>query len=287
MRLTENETLIHSTSIDADLKDISEIRRSTFFTSNIYLFRFDKIDPNVLKTWLYSSTKEYLTHDLSQPRISTVFPLSSSKLPAEVPSTVAYSHLVIRDLDLPRNHESKTDSNTTNDARIVSYAVYSYHPPNHVSKFTQRQNTVPDGANIPLCRYWGSQLDSIMTETFEKLPCFCLEAMFTLSPSHLRKGAAKKLIGWITPYSDKYGLPVILVASPLGSRTYQSVGFEEVNEITIDMQDWGWDERVKSGTAIDEGRGSLHWHKFMLRWPKDLDKLDEGWKQWRRKRGIE
>lgn len=134
---------------------------------------------------------------------------------------------------------------------------------------------------------WASLLDNTTYNTFKDLPCFYFNAMFTLTPSHLRKGAAAELVNWIMPYSDLYGLPVVVIGSPLGVKVYKKAGFEEVCDLTIDLGDWGWEEREQAGKVIEEGDGKMHRHLVLVRWPQDLDKLDVKWKQWRRDRGME
>ena len=105
--------------------------------------------------------------------------------------------------------------------------------------------------------------------------------MVTLSPSHLRKGIAKRMMGWIGERADRDMLPVVLAGSPAGVPLYRAVGFEEVggrdpewkgeerwsgeNEgvVRVDLEEWG-------------GKG-VHRHSLMVRFPQGWEGKRDWW----------
>jgi GNAT superfamily N-acetyltransferase len=58
-------------------------------------------------------------------------------------------------------------------------------------------------------------------------------------PAHQRRGAGTKLLRWCADVADQYGLPIYLEASPAGYHLYRKFGFEDVENIDMDLTRWG------------------------------------------------
>lgn len=68
-------------------------------------------------------------------------------------------------------------------------------------------------------------------------------------PKHERKGAGAQLIRWAFPRADAAGLRCYVDASKLGHPPYSKCGFEDVGEMTLDL------EKYEGG----EGFGVQRW----------------------------
>ena len=54
-------------------------------------------------------------------------------------------------------------------------------------------------------------------------------------PRHERKGAGAQLVRWAFPHADAAGLRCYVDASKLGHPLYRKCGFEDVGEMTLDL----------------------------------------------------
>ena len=108
-----------------------------------------------------------------------------------------------------------------------------------------------------------------MSRLFNGLPCFELHDISTLTPSHLRKGIAKRLTEWIFPPADQLALPVVLSASAMGFPLYEKCGFVGYRQydIVTELEKWG-------------GEG-IHTLVIMVRWPRRIKTLPDAWREWR------
>ena len=68
----------------------------------------------------------------------------------------------------------------------------------------------------------------------EKSTCKVLFSLGT-HPSHERKGAGAQLARWGFPRADAEGLPCYVDASDLGYPLYRRLGFEDVGDMTLDL----------------------------------------------------
>ncbi|KAI9879338.1 MAG: hypothetical protein M1830_008798 [Pleopsidium flavum] len=67
----------------------------------------------------------------------------------------------------------------------------------------------------------------------------CLLQILDTLPSHQRRGAGTQLIKWGVDVGDKYGIPCYLEASPAGYHLYRKCGFEDVENLDMDLTKWG------------------------------------------------
>ena len=58
-------------------------------------------------------------------------------------------------------------------------------------------------------------------------------------PAHQRRGAGTQLVKWGAAVADQHGLPSYLEASPAGYQLYRKFGFEDLENIDMDLTRWG------------------------------------------------
>ena len=267
MQLSQVEPLTADYSQD-DVSELVAVIQTTRLSSPSAVLRWGKISPSDLEDWLRRSCTGNLKSDFQLERISSI------RGEDELPSIPLVEHLVVRDFDMIH---LGTDQDRLAPGRIVAHAEYhfilSYGTP---GEGTQREETplgpsisCPPGFGQGLHLQIGKMVRAMMISLFSGLPCFELHSISTLTPSHLRKGIAKRLTEWIFPYADQLALPVVLSASPLGLLLYNKCGFVEYRQydVVIELEEWGGD--------------GLHKLVTMVRWPGRIECLPDAWKEWR------
>ena len=78
--------------------------------------------------------------------------------------------------------------------------------------------------------------------------CMCFRStgglvlnLLDVDPSQQRRGAGTLLLRWGMDVADDAGLPCYLEATSAGYHLYQKVGFEAIDNIDLDMSEWGLD----------------------------------------------
>ncbi|EXJ58402.1 hypothetical protein A1O7_05827 [Cladophialophora yegresii CBS 114405] len=230
-----------------------------------------------LYSWLQACYRSELAAALNPPRIAE---FDHDGLG---PNVKRMEYLIVRDLDLdPLNHEKNPGHAKADDVRlearggrIVAYAEFVYHPR---AEDAQSEATDTDGTATPggskdevavppppppsvhgeLCKYWDDLVETALQSQFGGMHCFEVRGLSTLAPSHLRKGIASRLLGWIFPWAERLHVPVVLAATPPGYPLYLKHGFVPVGPnggvVECDMARWG-------------GSG-IHRHVLMIRWPE-------------------
>ena len=87
----------------------------------------------------------------------------------------------------------------------------------------------------------------------------CL-ALFT-DPTFQRKGMGTALVDYGNRLADEKGLPIFLQGSPYGFPIYEKAGFETVQHLGVDLQQW-----APGGKEGDKGFGNYRF-RYMLRLP--------------------
>jgi GNAT superfamily N-acetyltransferase len=249
--------------------DMAAIEQSSLTMTPLGELRYGKVPALELKTWLEACYQVELRADLKTPRITG---FDVDEFGQDVTRT---EFLVIRDLDLKSLGALRDDSGSERtNGRIVAYAEFRYHPPGQASVEKQepqasteasdpdwRSLQPPSSVHRVLREHWNNVVEAALAAQFGGMNCFEVRSLSTLSPSHLRKGIASKLLSWLLPWADRLKVPVVLAATPPGYPLYLKHGFVEVgsNEgaIECDMARWG-------------GSG-IHRHVLMMRWPNKGD----------------
>ncbi|KIW66904.1 hypothetical protein PV04_06192 [Phialophora macrospora] len=279
---------------DADtiVPDMAAIALSSLTMTPLGQLRYGTTPEAQLSSWLRACWRAELPGDLQPPRIAD---FDHDGLG---PNVMRMEYLVVRDLDMEplsdddkrsANHNSHDDveapasaSASDSRGRIVAFAEFKYHPREEVraqEEQQQQQRTTtqaapqgsPDGnedGRLPLQpppsvhnglrTHWDNLVETALQRQFGGMHCFEVRGLSTLSPSHLRRGIASELLGWIFPWADRLNVPVVLAATPPGYPLYLKHGFVPVGPndgaIECDMADWG-------------GSG-VHKHVLMIRWPE-------------------
>lgn len=261
MRLTEP---IHLSAVDLETigPEMAAINQSTLTMTPLGELRYSAVPPDEAQRWLESCCRADLRDELSYPRITD---LDTDGLG---PDVIRFEHLVIRDLDLEplhsyhagqassASHDPGRDSRPA--GRIVAYAEFKYHPLNkekqtdeHGARDSDKEPPasvepsmeIPTSAHRELHEYWNNAVEAALDFQFSHLHCFEVRGLATLSPSHLRKGIASKLLPWIFPWADRLNVPVVLAATPPGYPLYLRHGFVELGGrdgvVECDMAEWG------------------------------------------------
>lgn len=58
-------------------------------------------------------------------------------------------------------------------------------------------------------------------------------------PEHQRRGVGGKLIEWGLNQASLRGLPVFLIASPVGHTLYKKCGFRDMEKLSLDLSRFG------------------------------------------------
>ena len=267
MQLSEVELLTADYSQD-DVSELVAVIQSTRLSSPSAVLRWGKISPSDLEEWLRKSCTGNLKREFQLERISSI------RSEDELPSIPLAEHLVVHDLDMIH---LGTNQDRLSPGRIVAHADYrfmlSYGTPEDGTESEENSLgpsiSCPPGFSQSLHLHINEMVEGTMIRLFSSLPCFELHNISTLTPSHLRKGIAKKLTGWVFPYADQLALPVVLSASPSGLPLYKKCGFVEYRQydVVIELEKWG-------------GEG-LHRLVTMVRWPGRIECLPDAWKEWR------
>lgn len=249
---------------EAIVPDMAAITQSSLTMTPLGELRYGSVPEDELSTWLQACYRVGLPGELKTPRISGFDNDDFG------PNVVRMEYLVIRDLDLePLNstHTANKGGVQASPGRIVAYAEFKYHPQKHLDE-AQIAETAgatsdsddwkllqpPPSVHNELRKAWDNIVEAATEKEFGAMHCIEVRGLSTLSPSHLRKGIASRLLGWISPWADRLGVPVVLAATPPGYPLYLKHGFVRTgSDIECNMADWG-------------GSG-VHRHILMTRWP--------------------
>ena len=69
--------------------------------------------------------------------------------------------------------------------------------------------------------------------------------LLDVDPDQQRRGAETLLLRWGTDIADEAGLPCYLEATSAGYPLYRKVGFEPVDNIDLNMSEWGLDHKPR------------------------------------------
>lgn len=267
MRLSEIESLMAGFHPD-EVKELVAVTQSTRLSSPSAILRYGQVPPEELEIWLEKATLRNLHIEFKLGRIAEIHHGD------ELPKVPLAERLVIRDLSL---EHLGGDIDRLPQGRVVAHADYRFHPAYGIAqenksnddKAVEPAPLPPVGFNQELHRHTNERVSDTMTTAFHGLPCFELNAISTLSPSHLRRGLGKQLTEWIFPYADQLNLPVLLSASPMGLPLYKKCGFIEYHslDVVVRLDEWG-------------GEG-IHKLVTMVRWPEGQGSLPAGWESWR------
>lgn len=267
MQLSEVESLKADFHQD-EVKELVAVTQSTRLSSPSAILRYGQVPPEELEIWLEKATVRSLHLEFKLGRIADIQNCD------ELPKVTLAERLVIRDVDL---EHLGGDIGRLPPGRVVAHADYRFHPAYGTKQESKGGDdeidepapSPPTGFNQELHRHTNERVSDTMTTAFHGLPCFELNAISTLSPSHLRRGLGKKLTEWIFPYADQLNLPVVLSASPMGLPLYEKCGFVEYNslDVVVRLEEWGGD--------------GIHKLVTMVRWPEGEGRLAAGWETWR------
>ncbi|KAH0837081.1 hypothetical protein AYO21_04541 [Fonsecaea monophora] len=305
---------IHLSLEDADnvVPDIARIKHSSLTATPLGQLRYGDVPAEEAREWLEACTRVELLSELKYPRIVG---LECDGLGRHVPRM---EHLVIRDLDLDLDLPQPTaQGDVVSDAGgvVVAFAEFQYHPlpgqeqehrikPSVSKSTTETQSRVeipsltssssqpptnvdtevvklPSSAHRALHKHWDQTVEAALSATFGGMHCFEVRGIGTLSPTHLRKGIASRLLAWIFPWADRLDVPVVLAATPAGYPFYIRHGFVEVGD---HHRGEGDDEASTKGTRgtrpfiecdmAEWGGIGIHRHVLMIRWPKHAAGVD-------------
>lgn len=255
-----------------DLNEMAAVMQSTLLSSPSAILRWSKVTESEAQSWMRATVTSSLKKEFQIPRMSAALDRSARDLP-----TSSYAeHLIIRDLDMEHIEDpAKNDA----PGRVVAHADWRYTPrfegsiadtPQDENGSSDEVSSHPQGFNKELDKLLNDRIDTSIAAHFNGLPFFYLLGISTLTPSHLRKGVAKRLVEWVEPFVHYYSVPVVLYASPLGLHLYRNCGYEEYRDldVTIDLEPWGVRE--------------THRHVVMIRWPKEESHLPEAWMRWKK-----
>lgn len=266
MKLSET---IHLSAEDADnvVMDVAAVMQSSFTMTPLGALRYGSVPEAELSTWLQACCRAEVPHELNYPRITG---LDNDSLG---PDVTRLEFLAIRDLEmesLDAMREVQENDAHIPDGRIVAYAEFKYHPLEELKPKKQESQTPKDttaaqwksleppaAVHRELHEHWNNVVETALENQFGGMHCFEVRSLATLSPSHLRKGIASRLLTWIFPWADRLNVPVVLAATPPGYPLYLKHGFVPIGEndgaVECNMADWG-------GTGI-------HRHVLMVRQP--------------------
>ncbi|KAJ9609507.1 hypothetical protein H2200_005834 [Cladophialophora chaetospira] len=248
---------------------MAAVMQSTLTMTPLGELRYGSVPEGELRTWLQACYKVGIPSELETPRIA------GFDDDGHGPNVTRMEYLVIRDLDLKPLEEVQDDYDGGRQAstgRIVAYAEFKYHPmeeaksdehANEPTESTSGENDwkflqPPPSVHNELRKHWDGVVEAVLERQFGGMHCFEVRGLSTLSPSHLRKGIASKLLSWIFPWADRLNVPVVLAATPPGYPLYLKHGFVPVGPnggaIECNMAEWG-------------GSG-VHRHILMMRPPE-------------------
>jgi GNAT superfamily N-acetyltransferase len=283
---------------DAIVPDMAAIALSSLTMTPLGQLRYGTTTEAELSSWLRACWRSELPCDLQPPRIAdfdtdglgpnvmrmeylAVRDLDMEPLSDDDGAASNNSH------DGVQAPASAPASASASGGRIVAFAEFKYHPREDVRSHQQeeeqqqqqQQQTAtqpptegmsggdqdgsmllqpPPSVHNELRIHWDNLVETALHRQFGGMHCFEVRGLSTLSPSHLRRGIASKLLGWIFPWADRLNVPVVLAATPPGYPLYLKHGFAPVGPddgaIECDMADWG-------------GSG-VHRHVLMIRWPE-------------------
>ncbi|KIW91650.1 uncharacterized protein Z519_07618 [Cladophialophora bantiana CBS 173.52] len=285
MQLTDPLSLsLHDA--DGIVSDLASIRQSYLTTTPLGQLRYGAVPAAEARKWLESCVRLELNSELATyPRIT------GFDTDGRGQNVSRMEHLVVRDLDLEPLVVDQTlqsdEEARPSPGRVVAFAEFQYHPHPHSSNEpgaddarpaqsseqedpasaktktkTEPPIDLPPSAHRALHEHWDKAVEAALSAQFGGMHCFEVRGIATLSPSHLRRGIASKLLCWIFPWADRLGVPVVLAATPPGYPFYLRHGFVEVDDggprtfVQCNMAEWG-------------GEG-VHRHVLMIRWPTTL-----------------
>ena len=269
MRLTE-PIRVSLEDADAIVSDIAAVQHSILTMTPLGDLRYGSVPHHEARGWLESCYKVGLPEELKCPRISGLDNDGCG------PNVTRMEFLIIQDLDLePLKAVSEASSGAAQQShgRVVAYAEFKYHPPAeaksevHVpqsedakAEAIAKWKTIqtPKAVHRELHEHWNNVVEEAIRTEFGGMHCFEIRGLATLSPSHLRKGIASELLGWIFPWADRLNVPVVLAATPPGYLLYLRHDFVEIDS-----------ENAVLECNLDDWRGTgVHKHVLMVRWPK-------------------
>lgn len=78
-----------------------------------------------------------------------------------------------------------------------------------------------------------------MGEDVALMGCSAVLNLLDTLPAHQRRGAGTQLVKWGADVADQHGLPCYLEGSPAGYHLYRKFGFEDVENLDMDLTRWG------------------------------------------------
>jgi Acetyltransferase (GNAT) domain len=145
------------------------------------------------------------------------------------------------------------DPSLSGEEAIVGWAKWHIYP-DGMPPTKPRQWAPP--VNVEGCEYFFGGMDQMKNRSMASKPCMCelgpirvwhqaltppplgLQPVIT-HPDHWRRGVGTQLIHWGLNEARSLGLPVFLIASPVGHALYQKCGFRDMEELVADLTPYG------------------------------------------------
>lgn len=148
-------------------------------------------------------------------------------------------NMIFEELSDPHAHFAcVTSSESTGEETIVAFAKWN----SPSAPLTLELPTWPVGSDSKLANYFCSSFFSVHKRLMEGRKHWYLELIAT-KPEFQGKGAAGMLMRWGLEKADEEGVESYLEASPEGKPVYEHFGFVEQEELEIDLEGKGREEK--------------------------------------------
>lgn len=168
--------------------------------------------------------------------------------------TVRYAK-VVEYPALNSNSGAPSSPSTYEGDTIIAFA--KWHVYTTAAAVTTRQDagdrSWPPDCNVPCVEAFWSKLQAVRNEWGPKLGPHLMLDILATDPTHMRRGAGKLLMRFITDMADEMGLPCFLEGSPEGLALYRASGFEVVGSIWVDLAKYQ-DGGEHAGQGDDDAR---------------------------------
>ncbi|KAF3067125.1 hypothetical protein GL218_08902 [Daldinia childiae] len=155
--------------------------------------------------------------------------------------------LVVRDSssELHNNSTISGDNEQTYERRrkeqVIAFAKWS-HPVRLDEDYVEPPWIWPTGTNLDILNDWAKKTEAAQSRALGNTPCYRLTFMGT-DPAYQRRGAATMMVRWGIEHSRKDGAPAYLESTLEAAPFYRNLGFVDVDNISLEYQVDGTEER--------------------------------------------